>query len=53
MKGILWSKITSEQQNEVLMALEESNNPQNLISHDQVKKITGNLLYKYFGKKER
>ena len=36
-EGDLWSKLTPEQQKEVLQSLEESNNPDNLISNEEVK----------------
>ncbi|HNP17661.1 MAG TPA: hypothetical protein PKL31_04425 [Fulvivirga sp.] len=36
--GGIWKSLTSEQQKEVLDAYEESENPDNLISHEQVLK---------------
>ena len=35
--GKLWVQLTSDQQNEILLSLEESNDPKNLISNDEVK----------------
>jgi len=37
-EGDLWSQLTSEQQAEVLLSLEESNDPNNLISQEEVKR---------------
>lgn len=37
-EGDLWSKLTPEQQKEVLLSLEESNNPDNLLSNEEVKR---------------
>ncbi|HSY61444.1 MAG TPA: hypothetical protein VK796_06180 [Cytophaga sp.] len=37
-EGDLWSKLSPEQQQEVLLSLEESNDATNLISNDDVKK---------------
>lgn len=37
-EGDLWSKLSPQQQEEVLLSLEESNNPSNLISNEDVKK---------------
>lgn len=37
-EGDLWNKLTPDQQNEVLLSLEESNDPKNLISHEDVKR---------------
>jgi hypothetical protein len=34
----LWSKLTNDQQKEVLLSLEESEEPYNLISQEEVKK---------------
>jgi len=34
----LWSKLSTEQQQEVLLSLEESNDPNNLTSQEEVKK---------------
>jgi hypothetical protein len=34
----LWSNLTIEDQKELLLALEESDNPENLISQDEMKK---------------
>lgn len=36
--GQLWMKLTPEQQKEVLLSLEESNDPINLISDEEVKR---------------
>ena len=37
-EGDLWNKLTLQQQQEVLLSLEESNDTKNLISNDDVKK---------------
>lgn len=37
-EGKLWSNLTIEDQKELLLALEESDNPENLISLDEMKK---------------
>lgn len=37
-EGDLWSKLSPEQQKEVLQSLEESNDPNNLISNEEVKR---------------
>jgi hypothetical protein len=37
-EGDLWNKLTTQQQQEVLLSLEESNDANNLISNDDVKK---------------
>lgn len=37
-EGKLWSNLTIEDQNELLLALEESDNPENLISQEEMKK---------------
>ena len=37
-EGKLWSNLTIEDQKELLLALEESDNPENLISQDEMKK---------------
>jgi hypothetical protein len=37
-EGDLWNKLTPQQQEEVLLSLEESNEANNLISNDDVKK---------------
>jgi len=34
--GQLWSRLTIAEQEELLLALEESDNPENLISHDEM-----------------
>jgi hypothetical protein len=36
--GFLWSKLTKEEKEELLLANEECENPENLISHDEMKK---------------
>lgn len=33
-EGQLWNRLTKAEQDELLLALEESDNPDNLISHD-------------------
>jgi hypothetical protein len=37
-EGDLWSKLTSEQQREVIQSLEESETPANLVSEEEVKR---------------
>ena len=37
-EGDLWSQLTPAQQAEVLLSLEESNDPKNLISQEEVKR---------------
>lgn len=37
-EGALWSRLTNPEQDELLMALEESEDSQNLISHSDMKK---------------
>ena len=36
--GTLWAKLTQDEVDELLLANEESNDQQNLISHDEMKK---------------
>jgi len=36
--GMLWSKLSEDEINELLQANEESENPDNLIPHDEMKK---------------
>ena len=36
--GMLWSKLSEDEINELLKAIEESENPDNLIPHDEMKK---------------
>lgn len=36
--GLLWAKLSKEEMDELLLANEECENPENLISHDEVKK---------------
>ncbi len=36
--GILWNKLSDEEREELLSANEESENPDNLISHNEIKK---------------
>jgi len=43
-EGDLWSKLSPEQQKEVLTALEESANPENLIPNEEVKKLLDERL---------
>ena len=35
-EGQLWNKLTDEEQKELLLSLEESKNPENLISHEEM-----------------
>ena len=35
-EGQLWSRLTKPEQEELLLALEESENPENLISHEEM-----------------
>jgi hypothetical protein len=35
-EGQLWNKLTDQEQEELLLSLEESENPENLISHDEM-----------------
>jgi hypothetical protein len=37
-EGQLWNRLTENDQEELLMALEESEKPENLISHEEMKK---------------
>ncbi|HAH24038.1 MAG TPA: hypothetical protein DCL77_09830 [Prolixibacteraceae bacterium] len=37
-KGQLWNKLTDQEQNELLISLEESKDPNNLISHEEMRK---------------
>ncbi len=37
-EGQLWNRLTNEEQEELLLAFEESKDPQNLISHEEMKK---------------
>jgi len=36
-EGQLWNKLTDQEQKELLLSLEESKNPENLISHEEMK----------------
>jgi hypothetical protein len=36
--GALWAKLTQEEVDELLLANEESNDPKNLLPHDEMKK---------------
>ena len=38
-EGDLWAKLSSDQQNEIMQSLEESKDPENLISNEEVKKL--------------
>lgn len=38
-EGDLWNKLSREQQEEILCSLEESNDPENLISNEEVKRL--------------
>jgi ABC-type uncharacterized transport system substrate-binding protein len=44
--GELWKKLNLEEQQELLLSFEESFNPDNLISQEQVKKQHGKWLEK-------
>lgn len=35
-EGQLWSRLTNHEQEELLLALEESKNPENLINHEEM-----------------
>jgi len=35
--GQIWNKLTTEQKEELLLSLKESENPDNLISHEEMK----------------
>ena len=35
-EGQLWNRLTDEEQKELLLSLEESKNPENLISHEEM-----------------
>jgi hypothetical protein len=37
-EGQLWNRLTQKEQDELLMSFEESENPENLISHDEMVK---------------
>jgi hypothetical protein len=37
-EGQLWNRLTSQEQEELLLSLEESKNPENLISHQEMQK---------------
>ena len=37
-EGRLWERLTIQEREELLLALEESEDPKNLISHDEMKK---------------
>ncbi len=36
-EGQLWNRLTKDEQEELLMTLEESENPENLITHEEMK----------------
>jgi hypothetical protein len=36
-EGILWNKLTDQERRELLLSLEESKNPENLIDHEEMK----------------
>lgn len=38
-EGDLWNKLSREQQEEILCSLEESNDPENLISNEEVRRL--------------
>ena len=37
-EGQLWNRLTTKEQEELYLAFEESENPENLISHEEMKK---------------
>jgi hypothetical protein len=37
-EGQLWERLTNLEKEELLLSLDESNNPENLISHEEIKK---------------
>ena len=37
-EGQLWDKLSKQEQEELLLSLEESKNPENLIDHEEMKK---------------
>jgi hypothetical protein len=37
-EGHMWDKLTKQEQEELLLSLAESKNPENLISHEEMKK---------------
>ena len=37
-EGQLWNNLTDQEQKELLLSLEESKNPENLIDHEEMKK---------------
>ena len=37
-EGQLWNRLTDQEQQELLLSLEESKNPENLISHEEMVK---------------
>ena len=43
-EGQLWNKLTDQEQKELLLSLEESKNPENLIDHEELK-IKHKLLF--------
>ena len=36
-EGLLWNKLSEQEQQELLLSLEESKNPENLIDHKEMK----------------
>ena len=36
-EGHLWNRLTDQEQEELLLSLEESKNPENLISHEEMR----------------
>lgn len=36
-EGKLWNKLTDQEQQELMLSLEESKNPENLIDHEEMK----------------
>jgi hypothetical protein len=36
-EGQLWNKLTNQEQKELILSLEESKNPENLIDHEEMK----------------
>lgn len=37
-EGQLWNRLTTQEQEELLLSLEESKNPENLIGHEEMKR---------------
>ena len=52
-EGQLWNRLSNYEQEELLLSLEESENPENLISHDEMKKKHDKWLEKSMDKTGR